>query len=175
MWTSTRPALAALALSSALIAAPALAETQHFTADLSGKSEVPPNDTTGTGTADITYDTETKTLQWTVTYEGLTGPATAAHFHGPANPEENAKPILPLEGDPSSPIKGNKDLTAEQADSLQKGMWYVNIHTEANPNGEIRGQVVPADGTVTETDKSNVLINPKEGEGGSDNDANGSE
>ncbi len=158
MWSSTRPTFAAIAMSAALIAAPALAETQHFTADLSGKSEVPPNDTAGTGTADITYDTDSKTLQWTVTYEGLTGPATAAHFHGPASPEENAPPVVPVEGDLASPIKGSKDLTADQADNLQKGMWYFNIHTDANPKGEIRGQVVPADGTTTETKDNNVMV-----------------
>src|SRR5687768_11170339 len=74
----------------ALVAAPAFAEVQNYKADLKGSSEVPPNDTKGTGSLTATYDTVTKKLTYSVTYSGLTGPSTAAHFHGPAAPTANA-------------------------------------------------------------------------------------
>ena len=67
-----------------LSAAAAGAETMNFKADLTGPAETPPTDSKGTGTLSATYDTATKTLTWTVDYSGLTGPAIAAHFHGPA-------------------------------------------------------------------------------------------
>ena len=116
-------------------------------ATLIGAEEVPPVETTGTGTAWIVFDQATNTLAWTIEFDGLTGAGTAAHFHGPAATGENADPVLPLgEGDPGvpNPMEGTATLTAEQAEQLIGGFWYVNIHTEANPGGEIRGQVLPA-------------------------------
>ena len=62
------------------------AATQQFKATLDGKSEVPAVNTPGSGDALATLDTTTKTLSYTLSFQGLTGPATAAHFHGPAAP-----------------------------------------------------------------------------------------
>jgi CHRD domain len=123
-------------------ATPALAESLAYKADLNGASEVPPNDSKGTGTVAARYDTATKKLTWTVTYQGLTGPATAAHFHGPAAPGVNAGPQITLEGNLASPVKGETTLTDAQAAELAKGIWYLNVHTAAHPPGEIRGQLV---------------------------------
>jgi hypothetical protein len=123
-------------------ATPALAETLAYKADLNGASEVPPNDSKGTGTVAAMYDTATKKLIWTVIYQGLTGPATAAHFHGPAAPGVNAGPQITLEGNLASPVKGETTLTDAQAAELAKGIWYLNVHTAAHPPGEIRGQLV---------------------------------
>lgn len=141
-----KPALTAVALSLLLSVAPALAETLNFTADLKGASVVPPTDSAATGKVEATFDTETKVFTWTINYEGLTGPATAAHYHGPAKEGENAGPVVPIEGDLASPIAGNAKLTDEQATQLQGGLWYFNIHTEKFPDGEVRGQVVKAMG-----------------------------
>jgi|SRR5690606_9515381 hypothetical protein len=135
------PTLAATALAMLLTAAPALAETLNFGATLSGAEEVPPNDSAGTGKVEATFDTESKVFKWTVTYEGLTGEALAAHFHGPADPGANAGPVVPLEGDLASPIEGEATLDDAQAADLQAGKWYFNIHTEQYPDGELRGQV----------------------------------
>lgn len=121
----------------------AAAEEVQSAAELSGAEEVPPVETGATGAADVTYDTETMELTWTAEFSGLSGPATAAHFHGPAAPGENAGPVVPVE-DLESPSEGTATLTEEQAAQLTEGMWYFNIHTDANPNGEIRGQVTPA-------------------------------
>jgi hypothetical protein len=120
------------------------AETLHYTAVLDGAHETPPNETTGTGTADVSFDTDTHTLSWTVNYSGLTGPATMAHFHGPAEPGAAAGVVVKLGPDVSSPITGSGPLTDEQEGWLRKGLLYVNVHTAAHPPGEIRGQVVAA-------------------------------
>jgi hypothetical protein len=62
-------------------------------------------------------------------------------LHGPADPGQNADVAVPFEGELASPIKGSATLTDAQAADLQAGKYYVNIHTEANKGGEIRGQV----------------------------------
>ena len=85
-------------------------------------------------------DTTTKTLTYTVTFENLTGPATAAHFHGPAAPGANAGVQVPLGNNPTSPIHGSAKLTDAQITELEAGKWYVNVHTAANPGGEIRAR-----------------------------------
>ena len=117
------------------------ASAEKLKATLDAKSEVPANASTATGTADIDYDAATKKLSWKVTYSGLTGPATAAHFHGPAEAGKNAGVMVPIPGIATSPAEGSATLTDAQASDLQAGKLYVNIHTAANPGGEIRGQV----------------------------------
>lgn len=119
----------------------AYAETLKFKANIDATQEVPPNDSKGKGTADLTYDTATKNLTWTITFDGLTGPATVAHFHGPAEPGKNAGVALLIGPSPTSPAKGSATLTDAQAADLVAGRWYVNVHTAANKGGEIRGQV----------------------------------
>jgi hypothetical protein len=131
---------AASVLALAVVAAPVSAEERKFTAMLTGGEEVPPTDSAGTGSADITWNSDTKELSWTIEFSGLSGPATAAHFHGPADPGANADPVVPIE-DIESPSEGKATLTDEQAADLAAGKWYVNVHTAAHPGGEIRGQV----------------------------------
>ncbi len=133
--------LAALA---AFSVAPALAETLHFKASLTGPAETPPTDSKGVGTVEATYDDATKTLGWTINYSGLTGPAIAAHFHGPAAAGTAAPIEVPLTGSLDSPIKGSATLTDAQAKDLTSGMMYFNIHTAAHKPGEIRGQMEKA-------------------------------
>jgi hypothetical protein len=136
----TKTIIATLALATTVaFAGPAFAD--KFKATLDGKSEVPPNATTGTGTADIDYDPATKKLSWKLTYSGLTGPATAAHFHGPAEAGKDAGVEVAIPGATSSPAEGSATLTDAQAADLTSGKLYVNVHTAANPKGEIRGQV----------------------------------
>ena len=124
------------------------AATTTLKANLSGTSEVPPNNAVGRGAVTVTYDPATKQVTWSGTYEGLTGPVTAAHIHGPGEEGKNAPPVIWLtkkgEENPNftSPFKGSAELTEEQARQLMFGRYYVNIHTKANPAGEIRGQLV---------------------------------
>jgi hypothetical protein len=132
--------LATLALGATIaFAGPAFAEKMKAT--LNGKSEVPANTSAATGNADIDYDAATKKLTWKLTYSGLSGPATAAHFHGPAETSKNAGVAVAIPNATSSPAEGSATLTDAQAADLMAGKYYVNVHTAANPGGEIRGQV----------------------------------
>ena len=117
------------------------ASAEKLKAVLDGKSEVPATTSAGTGAADLDYDAATKKLSWKLTYSGLSGPATAAHFHGPAEAGKNAGVMVPIPGIASSPVEGSATLTEAQASDLMSGKLYMNIHTAANPGGEIRGQV----------------------------------
>jgi hypothetical protein len=112
--------LATAAIFSTAFASAVLAEKTAFTADLKGAAQVPPIDSAGTGKA----DDASKMLTWTITYSGLSGAVTAAHFHGPAKEGENAGPV--------------------QFKALTGGEMYVNVHTAEYPDGEIRGQLAPA-------------------------------
>jgi hypothetical protein len=137
---STRTMLATLVLGAAIaFAGPALAD--KIKVSLDGKSQVPPNTSAGTGTADLDYDAATKKLSWKITYSGLSGPVTAAHFHGPAAAGANAGVKVAIPNATSSPVEGSATLTDEQAADLTGGKYYINVHTAANPGGEIRGQV----------------------------------
>ena len=119
----------------------AQAEQLRFKADLAPGPGIASQ---GKGMATASLDSATKTLTWTVDYSGLSGPATAAHIHGPADPGANAGIVVPFTGNLASPIKGSATLTDAQIAQLEAGKWYVNIHTEANKPGEIRGQLVRA-------------------------------
>lgn len=131
--------IAIFALGAIAFAAPASAE--KLKAMLDGKSEVPATTSSGTGTADLDYDAASKKLSWKLSYSGLSGPATAAHFHGPAETGKNAGVAVPIPGAANSPVEGSATLTDAQAADLLAGKLYVNIHTAVNPGGEIRGQV----------------------------------
>jgi CHRD domain len=135
--------LAIASIFSTAFASAVLAEKTAFTADLKGPSEVPPTDSTGTGKAEVTYDDASKMLTWTITYSGLSGNATAAHFHGPAIEGENAGPMVPIK-QLDSPMKGSATLTEDQSKALTGGKMYFNVHTAKYPDGEIRGQLAPA-------------------------------
>ena len=111
-------------------------------ATLSGARQVPPNSSSGSGTAAIKLEGDV--LSWVITYSGLTGPVTGAHFHGPAPANANAAVIVPFAGSLGSPIQGSQRLTAAQVAQLRSGLWYVNLHTAVHPGGEIRGQVTAA-------------------------------
>ena len=122
------------------------AETVHLKADLTASSEVPPKDSAGTGTLTGTLDTDTHEFTYHVEFSGLTGPVLAAHFHGPAAVGVNAKPHIPVKGSSIiSPIDGRTTLTLEQVKEVEDGKWYFNLHTKANPGGEIRGQIQKAE------------------------------
>lgn len=118
----------------------AQAEIIHFSATLTGAGGVPPNASTGHGELSAELETAEHTLAYRASYTGLTGPATAAHFHGPAAPGANAPPVV-MVGDPATPIGGSVRLTVAQQADLLAGRWYFNVHTQANPGGEIRGQL----------------------------------
>ena len=122
------------------LALPAAADSMKFKAPLSASEEVPPNQSKATGNIEATYDTSSKKLSWKGSYSGLSGPATAAHFHGPAPKGQNAGVVVPVDA-AKSPFEGSATLTEAQAADLTKGDWYFNVHTAENKGGEIRGQM----------------------------------
>ena len=137
--TSTSLALL-LALAATAPAAQAAGEAMTYKGILKAATEVPATESKGTGEVTATYDPATKRLSWKGTYSDLTGPVTAAHFHGPAKAGENAGVLVPVTA-AASPFMGEATLDATKAADLEAGKLYFNIHTAANPKGEIRGQV----------------------------------
>jgi hypothetical protein len=124
----------------------ALADATSFKVPLTGAQCVPPVDTTGSGTAELTYDPATRVVTWNIAYTGLSSPTTMAHFHGPAAEGKNAPPVIWLStqgSPPANPMTGTATLTPDQAKQFSAGEWYVNVHSQSHPAGEIRGQVLP--------------------------------
>jgi hypothetical protein len=113
-----------------------------FHAYLTGMSQVPPVHVQGLGTMTGSLEPKTKMFTYVITYMNLTGPAVAAHFHGPAMAGANAGVALPIKAPLDSPIMQSVKLTDPQIADLTAGKWYVNIHTAAHKSGEIRGQVM---------------------------------
>ncbi len=140
-----RLALAAALAATSVAALPASAATEMFKADLSAQNEVPPHpDLKGAGHVEATVDTGSLKLTYHVTYEGLTGIASAAHFHGPAAKGTNAGVMVPVAGKVMDGMQGSATLTPAQLKAFEDGQVYFNIHTDANKAGEIRGQVEKA-------------------------------
>lgn len=109
------------------------------------------------GTGNVTYNTETNELYWTINYENLTGGVVSpgANFHGPAAPGQVGDiKILIDDGTPATSntgiFTGSALVTDADELDLMNGLWYVNLHTAMNMSGEIRGQVVatPTPGTA---------------------------
>jgi hypothetical protein len=140
--------IAGLALIALMATGPhALALKIPIQASLSGGGEVPANNSPAKGLMEGTFDTDTYTLTWTVTYSGLSSPAIGAHFHGPVSylgltPEENAPIQVGTPGNLASPFHGVAKIDDTQAKDLKDGRWYFNLHSKTFPAGEIRGPVV---------------------------------
>lgn len=142
--TFLRSTLAALACTTAFaLAGPAMAGMVNLKAELSTKNENPPGAGSGAGLVTATYDTDSKKLTWKGTYSGLSGPATAAHFHtGEAGKNGGVAAPIFAGASAKSPFEGSATLTDAQAADLMAGKLYVNIHTDANKAGEVRGQLM---------------------------------
>jgi CHRD domain-containing protein len=110
------------------------------TAQLTGDQEVPPVVTTATGTGTFVFTgPDGLTLRYEITVEGLSGPPTVAHIHEGAVGVDGP-PIITLDAET---LSGAIDVTPEQAAVITSGNAYANVHTAANPDGEIRGQLTP--------------------------------
>ena len=121
--------------------------TIKTTFPLKSDQEVPANNSSASGTADVAYNKDSKMLTYTLTFNGLTGKATMAHIHGTAPKGTNAgvkhdlSNVLPKEISGSFTDSVKIDASDIKEDSLLGGFYYFNIHTPANPGGEIRGQI----------------------------------
>lgn len=112
-------------------------KSTEFTATVNAAQQVPATTSTATGTFTGTYNAETKKLKYTVTFTGLT--PSAGHIHMGA-PGTNGGVKVPF-SDLTSPIEGEADIDQETADAMFANKTYVNLHTTAFPNGEIRGNL----------------------------------
>ena len=135
--------LVCLSLTALFASSLSFAQVLNLGATLSGAAEVPPNASAGMGQLQAEFDKASRTLRYTLRYSGLSGPVKAGHFHGPAEAGKNAGVALGINNAGDSPVQGSAVLTPEQAADLLAGKWYINLHTAANPGGELRGQVTP--------------------------------
>jgi hypothetical protein len=136
-----------------LFAAPAQALVIDLTADIRGDQEVPPTDSAAFGTGVFSYDDETNLLTWTILFTDalFDTDEISAHIHGPADLGATADVLVNLGtgqlkqgmSDLDSLAACSGDPEACEADLLA-GLWYVNIHSTEHPDGEIRGQILPA-------------------------------
>jgi hypothetical protein len=121
-----------------------------FNALLDAAQETPVNASPGKGWATATIDTTFKHISYYLFYEGLTGAPIAAHFHGNALQGTPAAVKISLTTS-ASPMTGTVSYAPSDQGAIFAGLFYVNLHTAANPGGEIRGQfvqtVIPMDGT----------------------------
>lgn len=137
-----RVALACALLVCAVAGAfPACAEIIRFSARLTGAAEVPPLAGRGSGRADLVLDTDTKMLSWRVSYSGLTGPVTAAHFRTPAEPGSALTTTMDFKGPFATPIVSSTRLNDIEIGDLRAGLWSLNLMTAAHPKGEIGGDL----------------------------------
>jgi hypothetical protein len=115
---------------------------RRVTASLTGAKEVPPAQTAGTGMMEGVINMSSRELRWNIKCNGLSGPVTAMHFHGPATEAQNAGVVAPMQGGcDGAGTSGRVVVDQNGLADLMAGKWYVNVHTQLNPNGEIRGQV----------------------------------
>lgn len=140
-----RSALASSAMVFAMAGCSVLQPDAHlaaFSTQMTGLNQVPPVATSATGRVVAVLDKNTQLLRWKASFTGLSGPATAGYFHGPAVIGANASSTLAFKGPVRSPFEGRATLTPAQAADLLSGKWYVSILTAAHPGGEIRGQMM---------------------------------
>ena len=140
-----------------LTLAPAVMAAETFTTELSGENQVPPLDVEATGDATVTISDDGQTVSWDVTYSGLTGAPAAGHIHVGAE-GTNGPVMIPFAEVTETGTSGSFAAADYQtgdglpADwdgvlaAIRDGNAYVNIHTEANPGGEIRGQLAGGNG-----------------------------
>ena len=127
---------------------PATANTVELTATLSGAQQVPAVTSSGTGAFSGTYNRDTRVLTYSVTYSGLSAAPVAGHIHL-GSPGKTGQVRVPFASVATSPITGT--VTFAAADTAQmrtvelllSQRAYVNLHTTANPSGEIRGNIRP--------------------------------
>lgn len=112
-----------------------------WTVNLSGSQEVPPNASSAKGSGEISVAPD-GAISGSVKVTGMT--STAAHIHDGA-PNKNGPVIVKLDKtDTGFTVPGGTKLSDDQMSNLKAGNLYINVHSEAFPPGEIRGQLSPA-------------------------------
>jgi hypothetical protein len=115
---------------------------RRVTASMTGAKEVPPVQSAGSGTVEGVVNMASRELRWNIKCGGLSSPVTGMHFHGPASDAQNAAVLVPIPGGcDGQSTTGRVVIDQNGLADLLAGKWYVNVHTQQFPNGEIRGQV----------------------------------
>ncbi|HEX6730483.1 MAG TPA: CHRD domain-containing protein, partial [Pyrinomonadaceae bacterium] len=132
-----------------------------FVASLDGAQEVPPTNSTGTGTATLLLSPDEKTARVSLNFSGLTSTQTAAHIHGPAPVGVSGPVLFPL---PNGQVTDFEiSLGPGQAQDLKNGLWYANVHTTNFMNGEIRGQFLASpSASAVQTSATKYVVNETE-------------
>lgn len=127
----------------------ASAQQQTVVVLLDSAHQVPPNTSSGTGTAVVQYDATTNFVSVTGTYTGLVSDQTAVHLHGPAGLGTNGGVLIGLTGTggTSGTFSGSGTLSPANMAALLGDNTYINIHTVSFGGGEIRGQLQPSQST----------------------------
>jgi len=138
---TTRKHFTRLVLGTAAILMSGWAFAANVDVKLSGDQEVPPVKTSATGNGTITVNDD-KTVSGSVTTSGVNG--VAAHIHNGA-PGKNGPVAVPLtkDGDNKWTVGPGAKLTDAQFADFKAGNLYVNVHSAAHKDGEIRGQLKP--------------------------------
>ena len=133
-----------------------------FVANLNGAQEVPPTNSTATGTATLLLSPDETTARVSLNFGSLSSAQTAAHIHGPAVPGVSGPVLFPLPNGQVSDFEIT--LLPGQSQDLKNGLWYVNVHSSNFTNGEIRGQFqsTPPANSV-QFNATNYVVNEAEG------------
>jgi hypothetical protein len=131
---------AAAGLALFLFCSAAWADTVKFIAALGPDS---PGANKGSGTANLSVDTATKTLTYTIEYSGLSAPPVMAAFLSPPTTQKGQPGTVPINLPPgaAAPIQGTMTLTDAQIAGLKSGQWLLLIGSQQGP--EIGGEVKP--------------------------------
>jgi hypothetical protein len=156
--------LAVLLVVAVVVPVSAASNSFDYVAPMSAAQEVAEVDAPGAG-GFARFRVEGNVLHYRLTVRNLTGPATQAHIHGPADRGVNASISIWLCGTPGfdgpagTPVcssttdgllvQGSVTVTSEQLAMLDAGLGYANVHTTLHPPGEVRGQVLPVDRSET--------------------------
>ena len=151
-------ALGALLLIALVVPGAGAAKNSDFIAPMSHAQEVAKVGAPGAGGM-ATFRVEGNVLHYEVSVRRLTGPASMAHIHGPADRGANAGISIWLCGTAALPgpagtpvcssttngvlVAGSVTVTTEQLAIIDAGLGYANVHTALHPPGEVRGQVLP--------------------------------
>jgi hypothetical protein len=118
--------------------------TYSYHATMGTRAEVPkpsaPARAAGVFNATVTERQGKATLRWTLTFRRLSGPAVAAHIHRGTSGVSGAV-VVPLCGPCKTGQNKRQTIDGDLAEALEKGGYYVNVHTAKNAAGEIRGQL----------------------------------
>ena len=133
-------------LSAVLLAAPLLvsAQTENYRARLSPMPTTPQTVDSITGEGEVLLMLEGNMLTVSGTFEGMSTVATVAHLHnGPPAQPGPAVHQLVVTTATGGELSGEIELTDEQVEALRANSLYVQIHSEGNPPGELRGWIFP--------------------------------